>query len=240
MYASTAVVVPRSYSRQIGATSCESETGRSGKRSRSRSRVARSCSGFRYENSRHTATATGPSAVRAEALGDAIAEPGEVDRLEHAALLVDPLGDRNAVGTVHQRLGLAPVEVVVVLAVDPLDVRHVLESPGREVEDARALAREHGVDADRRADHDEADVRGVEPRRLDRRGDRGHRVGRVRRHLRDVPAAGRIIDRDEVGERSTGVDSHSDSHSATLPTLRACPRRTQNARTRVAGAARAR
>ena len=159
----------------------------------------------------------GPSAVGGEPLGDAIAEPLQVDRLEHAALLVDALRDGQAVGAVHQRLGLAPVEVVVVLAVDPLDVGHVLEARGRQIEHARAAAGQHGVDADRGADDDERHVRRVEPGRAERRGDRSDRIGGVRRHLGDVPAPAGVVDRDEVGERAPGVDSDSDSHAATLP-----------------------
>ena len=45
--ASTVTVVPRSYSRQIGATSCDSDTGSSGYRARTASRTRSSCSGFR-------------------------------------------------------------------------------------------------------------------------------------------------------------------------------------------------
>ncbi len=105
------------------------------------------------------------------------------------------------------------MEVVVVLAVDPLDVRDVFEALGREVEDTRALACEHRVDADRRADDDEADIGRIEPGRAERIRDRGDRIGRVGRHLGDEPAAARVVDCDEVGERATGIDPHSDSHA---------------------------
>ena len=57
-YASANVVLDRSYSRQIGATSDEIDTGRSGNSDRKKSRSRRSGSGFTYEKSRFTAIAT--------------------------------------------------------------------------------------------------------------------------------------------------------------------------------------
>ena len=46
----------------------------------------------------------------------------------------------DAVAPPHHRRGLAPAEVVVVLAVDALDERDVLEAARRQVDDARARA----------------------------------------------------------------------------------------------------
>lgn len=56
MYAFSAVVELRSYSRHSGAISCESEIDSAGRRSRSSSRTRSSCAALRYACSRQTAT----------------------------------------------------------------------------------------------------------------------------------------------------------------------------------------
>ena len=217
-------VVPRSYSRQIGATSCESDTVRCGKRSARRARAATSCSGFRYEKRKQTATA-GCSPPAASRFSSERRERLEVDRVEDATLLVEALADADAVGPVRERGGLAPVEVVVVLAVDPLDVEDVLEPLRRQVHDARASAGQDGVDADRRPHDHEADLGRVEAGGIEGGVDRGDRVLRIGGNLRDVPAAGCLVDRDEIRERSSGVDPDRDPHPWMIVSIRASARR---------------
>ncbi len=111
------------------------------------------------------------------------AERVDIERRQDAALFVEPLDDAEAVPPADERRGLAPVEVVVVLAVDPLDVGDVLEAFRRQVEDPRAAPREDGVDADRRAHDDRLDRAGVDPGLGERGRDRADGIVRVRRHL---------------------------------------------------------
>ena len=134
-----------------------------------------------------------------------------VEGLEHAALLVQSLRDADAVPPAHERRRLAPAEVVVVLAVDALDVRDVLEALRRQVEDARTSAREHGVDPDRRPDDDELDVDRVDRRVRERGGDGRDGIVGSRGNLgeRGAPL---VVDRHEVGERAARVDADPDPH----------------------------
>src|SRR4029079_792854 len=99
-----------------------------------------------------------------------------VERYQDAALLVEPLADAEAVTPSNERCRLAPVEVVVVLPVDPLDVGDVLEPLRRQVEDVGATSGEDGVDPDRRPDHNRLDRLRLYPRLLQRRGYRRNGV----------------------------------------------------------------
>ena len=53
-----------------------------------------------------------------------------VEQSHDVALVVDPLDSLEAVPSTDEGLWLVPVEVVVVLAVDPLDEGNVLEARG--------------------------------------------------------------------------------------------------------------
>ncbi len=64
-YASAAVVEKRSYSRNSGSTPDESDTCAAGRACLSAAPTCASCSGCRYENSRHTATASTSAAATA-------------------------------------------------------------------------------------------------------------------------------------------------------------------------------
>ena len=144
-----------------------------------------------------------------------------VDRHEHVAGLVHPLRDPEAVAPADEGRRLAPVEVVVVLAVDALDVRDVLEALGRQVEHPGAAAGEDGVDADRRSDDHRFDLARIDRCLPQHRGDGRDGVAGIGRHLREERAAV-VVDRDQVGERPAGVDAHPDPHQRNVrpPSIR--------------------
>ena len=56
------------------------------------------------------------------------------------------------------------------------------------------------------------DLGRVEAGGIERGVDRGDRVVRIGGHLRDMPASGLLVDRDEIRERSAGVDPDRDAH----------------------------
>ncbi len=141
-----------------------------------------------------------------------IAQGDLVERDLRPSLFVQTLDHAEAVRSLDQRDGLSPREVVVVLAVDPLDEGDVLEPTGREVDDPRTGSRQDGVDADRRPDDDERDLAGIDPRGLERRADRRDRIVPAGRDLGDGQAPGLLVDRDQVGEGAAGVDPHADAH----------------------------
>ena len=134
-------------------------------------------------------------------------QPVAVERDELPALLVQPLVDADAVAARDERRRLAPPVVVVVLARDALDERNVLEPFRRQVQHTGAGAGQHGVDADRRADHDVGDGGGVDAGGVQGGGHGVDRALRRRRHLGDRDGPGLLVDRDEVGERAPGVDA---------------------------------
>ena len=98
--------------------------------------------------------------VRAKTLPELTNQVVEVERHELGAFLIEPLENANAVGAAYERCRLLPREVVVALAVDPLDVGDVLETLRRDVHNGRTVAREHGVDPDRGSYHREVNVPG--------------------------------------------------------------------------------
>ena len=200
--------MPRSYSRQIGAISCESETDTSVAERLADGELVVGVQVREEEAHGHREVAVGVAAV----LGDGRAHLVGVERAHDGALGVESLVDADAVPAARERGGLAPREVVVVLAVDPLDVRDVLEALRGEEEDARAAAREDGVDADRRPDDDEGHVPWIELGLLEGGGERLDGPRRVRGDLRDVPRAAVLVDGDEVREGASRVDAYANAH----------------------------
>ena len=94
--ASAIVVLARSYSRQTGDTSWESEIVASGLTARTYSAIRFSWSGNRYEKRQQTATTGGssPACSSHSRIGSRV---GLVQRLDLATVLVDAAHDSNAV-----------------------------------------------------------------------------------------------------------------------------------------------
>ena len=123
-------VLPRSYSRQIGATWCDRETGTPGKRCVQE--VAQPQLMGRVDVGEEEADGDGDVALgivgdaRCDAAGEVLQRfVGERD--ERPAMEVEPLRHPKAVAALDQRLRLGPLQREVVFAVHALDVRDILE-----------------------------------------------------------------------------------------------------------------
>src|SRR5262249_48558136 len=137
---------------------------------------------------------------------------GRVEALQRLPTLVDPFAYADRPHAPHERLALLPLEVVQVAAVDPLNGRDVLETRGRQVDDARPATLEDRIYRDRPAHDDTPDPAAGGPESGDRRR---HRLGgrmRSRRHLRERELARLGVVGDEIGERPAGVNA--DQHHA--------------------------
>ena len=117
---------------------------------------------------------------------------------------------RNAPGREEHRRFRLQHEIVHRAPHLAADFEHVLEPGGREEPDPGALSLQHGVGGDRRAVDEAGDrVRRDAPLPLHQaeRFDRaGARVAGCRRDLRQPHVAGRI-DADDVGERAADIDA---------------------------------
>ena len=143
-------VEKRSYSRYCGKTSDETERNASGNSSRTISATRCSCSGFRNEKRKQTATDSTPASFsfltcsRARLL---------VERDQYRPVLRDPLGNRQPVAAPDDRIAL-PGEILVVREVEGLlvagDVEDVAVALGRDHPDLRAVVLDHDVRGDRR------------------------------------------------------------------------------------------
>ena len=152
------------------------------------------------------------AAVRRDRAGDG-PDPLPVERPVHLAAGQDPLVDLVAVAPLDQGLRLDPGDVVMALALAPLDERHVAKARGGHVGDRGALALEDRVGRDRGAEADVVDrpriagaVQAVE--------DAVDRVGRGGEGLPDVDRAGLGIVAHEVGERTAHVDPDQAAHAS--------------------------
>ena len=208
------VVLARSYSRQSGEMSLDTETGTPGSRSRSSRASARSWAGFAYEKRRLTAMATpatAPSIRRSTAAATRSSSPlGE--GTQHGAVAGHALVHAETVAARDERLRLQPLQVVRVLLVDALDVGDVLEAGGGQIDDPRTGALEHGIGADRGAEHQQ---RHLVERSIEARQHVEHRLPRVVRRrwpLRELQRAGALVQRHQVGEGAPGVDPDSRAH----------------------------
>ncbi len=139
-------------------------------------------------------------------------EPGVVQRRQDFTVVAEPLRYPDAVATLHQRFGFRPFQRVVIAAVHPLDERDVLESRRRQKDNLRSLALEQCVGRDGRADDQELDRLVGDPAGAERVGDRLDRVARRRGCLAEHETARGLVEPDEVGERSAGVDADPDAH----------------------------
>ena len=112
------------------------------------------------------------------------------------------------------------VKVGAVVAPGAADFQDVAEALGGQERGLRALALDHHVGRDRSAVADEADVAGRGLAQLEnaleavKRADR--RVARGRGHLGGPHLPGRVIEQDDVGERSANVDTDP-SHAFRVP-----------------------
>ena len=137
---------------------------------------------------------------------------------KHRAVGRHALAHADAVAPRHERHRLLPLQVVRVLLVDPLDERHVLEAVRGQVEDAGAAPLQHGVDAERGAQHQQRQLLDRDPRSRERVEHRPAGRCRRRRHLGDAqPAVCGRVDRDQVGEGAAGIDAHAIRHRSRSP-----------------------
>ena len=98
-------VLPRSYSRQIGATWCESETGTSGKRSRRNSR-ARLVGGVDVGEEEADGDSDGPSALAASRSATRSASPSRSSGSSTPPSSSSRSATPQAVAALHSGLGL--------------------------------------------------------------------------------------------------------------------------------------
>src|SRR5581483_7246960 len=131
-----------------------------------------------------------------------------VERLDHLAGVVDPLGHLEAVAPadVRRRDVLVGVPEVVLRA--PADLDHVAEVPRRDHRRRRQVARDQRVRRDGRAVREEDDVAEVDPGLGDAGHDRVDRIG-ARRHLPHLDLAAVLVEDADVRERAADVDGHA-------------------------------
>ena len=136
-----------------------------------------------------------------------------VDRLHDGPVGVEALVDAEAeTAARHERLGLLPAEVVEHLAVDPLDVRHVLEALRRDERNPAPGALDQRVRADRRAVRERLDLARSDSALVERVDDRLAGVARRGRGLQRLDVTARGVEDDHVRERPARVDSDDEPH----------------------------
>ena len=112
----------------------------------------------------------------------------EVERHEFGVPSSSSRSDHpDTVGSAHERCRLLPGEVVMALAVDPLDVGDVLEPLRRDVDDGCAAACQHRVDSDGGSHNRKVDIRGFQIGACKGGRDGSDRIDRIRWNLRQGP-----------------------------------------------------
>ena len=138
--------------------------------------------------------------------------PVLVQGFDDLALVVAALVHLEAVPPLHERDGLVPLQVVVVLAVHPLDEHHVAETPRADETWQLRLALQQGVGGHGGAVHQVTDGAVVDTGPADDVVDGPMRLpGRAGR-LGHLHLAGLLVEQRQVGERAADVDSHAYSH----------------------------
>ncbi len=148
---------------------------------------------------------------------------GVVDRADFPALRVETALDLDRVLETRHRLGLGPD--------DPCgeatghqragDLHHLPVALGDDKADARALALEHCVGRDRRAVQEDVDLCRLDPgEAADRLDADDHAFGlivRRRRRLEAPEAPVRIVEQQEIGERTAHIHTQSIGHLSPAP-----------------------
>ena len=140
---------------------------------------------------------------------------GRIERADDGAVGADALGDLERLARPRERILPAEEEIEDRVAVASRLLAHLVdtaEALGDEESGTCALAFEERVRADRGPVREEGHRAGggdlTQPS-----DDRLGRVARRRWDLGDVDASGFLIDRDEVGERATGVRRDAEGHA---------------------------
>ena len=208
------VVDSRSYSRNSGCTSQESDTSMSGSAARSASPMRCSCRGLRNENRKQTATLSAPLACTSAM---ARADVGVPERQDDLARRTDALGHLEAVLARHQRLGMIGLQVVDLGPGLAADLEQVLEALGGDERDLAAAPLDQRVGRDRRAVGEKREAasgrKRAQPFQDRARGIVGRGGDLVRARL-----AGRVVHQEEVGEGA--ADVHSQRRAHPLPMTR--------------------
>jgi hypothetical protein len=135
----------------------------------------------------------------------------EVKRLEHAPLVVEPLGHLEAEAAGHQGKRLLQMHVVEARADLAADLEDVAEAARRQHADPRRLALDDRVRRHRRGVDHGGHVAAVRLALGEAASERGHealgRVLRGRQHFDHADGAGLAVDERGVGEGAADVDA---------------------------------
>ena len=203
-------VAVRSYSRMIGQTSLEQNTGRPGAhwpiRRCGLALVRRIAIGMQQRQ--HDALG-----AQRDRLVERAAQAGMIERRFHGAVGQDALAHRQHAVARDQRLGPPRHQVIGVGHLEARHFQHVDEILGGEQAEANALALDHRVDADGRAVREIADVLRLdaEPAAELRQPGNDLAAGFLRRRqdLQCRQAARRFVQGAEI--REGAADIHADS-----------------------------
>ena len=137
----------------------------------------------------------------------------EVERLEHASLVVEALGYLETEAARHQGRRLLQVHVVEARADLAADLEDVAEASRHQHADPRRLALDDRVRRDRRGVDHGGHVAATRLALGEAALERGHealrRILRGREHLDDADGAGLAVDQRGVGEGAADVDADS-------------------------------
>src|SRR5262249_28473287 len=128
----------------------------------------------------------------------------------------DALGHLAAAAARHEWCRTAIQHVVHAQEVAAADLEDVTEALRGEESGARALALEHGIDADRRAVDREPTVGEIDARLIDAPQDAVNQPRRSAESLGVDDGSRGLVERDEVRERPTDIDADPECHRAVL------------------------
>ena len=213
MNASTTVVEPRSYSRQMGATSCEIDNGMAGNLDPRYFFKASSCSGFKYENRRQTAMDTsclGDSLRRSSMLFARRSISGELSATCTLPPRVHALLNAQAVISLDQWRGLLPLEGIMVAPVHALDEQHILKTRGSHEDHPGALALKKCVETESSSEHDRRGLFDLESGLTNDPNQGFDGIFGRGGKLADDEIACSIVHPDQIGESPAGINAASD------------------------------
>ena len=136
--------------------------------------------------------------------------------LDHCAVGRDALLDLKDVTAAHYRFGLAVAQIVDRVLVVPLQQQHVADALCDEKTDCGSPALEDGIGRHGRAVDEFLDLSRVEAGGIDRM--HGPLIGICRRARHFRRAHGLSVNRHQIGERSTNLDTDAHARSR-FPTV---------------------